>query len=191
MLSHSGRHGFESGHIRGRPGSISATFCWRVDGNENDIGLAHALGHISRENQIRLSSSNVNQALAVPFALAGAIGRRGGRLGSGIWLIALSRSVLKDTFPRTVPGNAQDVVQARLVDRGMLGVPPADAVRVSIDDSDLNMGVVKGDHGGSWPAYTRDVNVSNGQHGWVICQQGSLPTKPAPTQQILRTARGV
>ena len=74
MLSNNGRHGLESGHVCGRPGSISATLGWRVDRDEHNIGLAHALGHISRENQIGLSSSNANQALAVPFALAGAFG---------------------------------------------------------------------------------------------------------------------
>ena len=152
MLSHDARHGLKGGHVCSRPGSISAAFGWRVDGDENNIGLTHTPCHIRRENQVRLSSGNTNQALAVPFTLAGAFGRSGGRLGSGIWIIALSWSALKDTLPRTVPGNAQNVVQAWLVDGGMLGVPPADAVLVSVDDGDLNMGVVKGDHGGSWSA---------------------------------------
>ena len=77
-------------------------------------------------------------ARAASLALLG-----GGTLAVGGRLVRdLGRSA-------TITGNSDDIVQTRLVDRRVAGVPTSDTVGVSVDDGDLDVGVLESNDSGS------------------------------------------
>lgn len=126
VLSNDTSDSLESGHVSGAAGTNTTVLGGGVDGNKDDIGLADVLGNVGREEQVGLALIDSNLALLSGGALA--IG--GGLAGD------LARSA-------TITGDSDDVVQTRLVDRRVAGVPTSDTVNVSVDDSDLNLGVLE------------------------------------------------
>lgn len=126
VLSDNASNSLESGHISGAAGTNTTVLCGSVDGNKNDISLADVLGDVGREEQIRLALIDGNLALL-----------GGGTLAVGGGLIRdLGRSA-------TITGNSDDIVQTRLVDRRVAGVPTSDTVGVSVDNGDLDVGVLE------------------------------------------------
>lgn len=90
------------------------------------------LGNVGGEEQVGLALRNSDLAILSSRSLV-----VGGRLvGDG-------------GSTATVTGDTDDIVQTRLVDRRVLGVPAANASGVSVNDGDLDVGVLEGDDSGS------------------------------------------
>jgi hypothetical protein len=142
VLSNNASNGLESGHISSAAGTNTTVLRGSVDGNKNDISLADVLGDVGREEQVRLALIDGNLAL-----LGGGTLAVGGRL-----VRDLGRSA-------TITGDSDDIVQTRLVDRRVAGVPTSDTVGVSVDDGDLDVGVLESNDSGSRATCKQSVSA--------------------------------
>jgi hypothetical protein len=100
------------------------------------------LGNVGREEQVRLALIDGDLTLLAGGALA-----VGGRLAGD-----LGRSA-------TITGNSDDIVQTGLVDGRVAGVPASDTVGVSVDDGNLNLGVLESNDSGSRATYKQFVSL--------------------------------
>jgi hypothetical protein len=128
VLSNDAGDSLESGHISGAAGTNTTVLGGSVNGNQDNIGLANVLGNVGGEEQVGLALSNGDLAVL----------SRGTLTISGRLIGDLGRSA-------TITGNSDDIVQTGLVDRGVAGVPTANAGGVSVDDSNLNVRVLESD----------------------------------------------
>lgn len=129
ILGHEASDGLESSHVCGAAGTNTALLGGSVDGHQDNIGLGNVAGDVGAEEEVALSSSNLGLAL-----LGG--GSHGG----------LARDA---GLTAAITGNADNVVQAGLVDGRMARVPSADTGHVSVDNGDLDMRVLESnDRGG-------------------------------------------
>jgi len=144
VLSNNASNGLESGHISSAAGTNTTVLRGSVDGNKNDISLADVLGDVGREEQVRLALIDGNLAL-----LGGGTLAVGGRL-----VRDLGRSA-------TITGDSDDIVQTRLVDRRVAGVPTSDTVGVSVDDGDLDVGVLESNDSGSRATDITSTNTAD------------------------------
>ena len=132
VLSNDAGNGLESSHVSSAAGTDTTVLGGGVDGDEDNVGLADVLGNVGGEEQVGLALRNSDLAILSSRSLV-----VGGRLvGDG-------------GSTATVTGDTDDIVQTRLVDRRVLGVPAANASGVSVNDGDLNVGVLEGDDSGS------------------------------------------
>ena len=123
VLGNDTSNSLESSHVSSAAGTNTTVLGGGVDGDEDNVGLADVLGNVGGEEQVGLALSNLG--LAISAGLAG----DGGSTA-------------------TITGDTDDIVQAGLVDRRVLGVPAANASGVSVNDSDLDVGVLEGDDSG-------------------------------------------
>lgn len=144
VLSNDTSNSLESGHVSGAAGTNTTVLGGGVDGNKDNIGLADVLSNIGREEQVGLALIDGDLALLSGGALA--VG--GGLAGN------LARSA-------TITGDSDDVVQTRLVDRRVAGVPTSDTVNVSVDDGDLNLGVLESNDSGSRATDITSTNTAD------------------------------
>jgi hypothetical protein len=144
VLSNDTSDGLESGHVSGAAGTNTTVLGGGVDGNKNDISLADVLGDVGGEEQVRLALIDGDLALLSGGALA-----VGGRLARD-----LARSA-------TITGDSDDVVQTRLVNRRVTGVPASDTVNVSVDDGDLNVGVLESNDSGGRATDITSTNTAD------------------------------
>lgn len=132
MLSNDTGNGLESSHVSSAAGTNTTVLGGGVDGDEDNVGLADVLGNVGGEEQVGLALSNSDLAILSSRALV--VG--GGLVGDG-------------GSTATVTGDTDDIVQTGLVDRRVLGVPATNASGVSVNDGDLNVGVLESDDSGS------------------------------------------
>lgn len=126
VLGHKAGDGLEGSHVGGAASPNTAFLGGGVYSHKDDVGLGNVAGDVSAEEEVGLSSSNRGLALEGQFVVAG-----------------LARNVGRTA---TIAGNADNVVQARLVDGRMARVPSADPGHVSVDDGDLDVRVLEGNN---------------------------------------------
>lgn len=143
VLGHKAGDGLEGSHVGGAAGTNTAFLGGGVDSHEDDVGLGDVAGDVSAEEEVGLSSSNRGLALLRDDLVAG-----------------LARNV---GVAAAITGNADNVVQARLVDGRVAGVPSADSGHVSVHNGDLDVRVLEGnDCGGRATCSTGRVSISIG-----------------------------
>jgi hypothetical protein len=131
MLGYNCSHCLKGSHICSRPSSRATALCRSVDRNQHDISLADTPCYLCCEEQIGLPGRHSRGLLV---------------------LVGFGGRILDSALSSSIAGDAQDVVQTGLVDRGVLRVPSSDSLLVSVDDVDLDVGVLEGDNRSGWPA---------------------------------------
>jgi hypothetical protein len=104
-------HRFKSYHVRCGAGSMPAALRWRVDRDQDYIGLAYGLSHLGCEHQIRTSCGNPGVPSVVgltlpagyPIVIGCGIALIGSRMGG---FVGQSRVIVEGTLSRAIPGDA-------------------------------------------------------------------------------------
>lgn len=115
-------------HVSGAASTDTTVLCGGVDGDEDNVSLADAASDVGAEEQV------------------------GRTLGQGR-LLASAGVEADGSGSAAITGNTDDVVQTRLVDGRVLGVPAADSGLVSVDNGDLDVRVLVGNHGRGGTTY--------------------------------------
>lgn len=131
MLSNDTGNSLESSHVSSAASTNTTVLGGGVDGDEDNVGLADVLGNVGGEEQVGLALSNGDLAIVSSRAL-----------------VVGSRLIGDGGSTATVTGDTDDIVQTGLVDGRVLGVPAADASDVSVNDGDLDVGVLESDDSG-------------------------------------------
>ena len=126
ILSNNTSDSLKSGHISGAASTNSTVLGRGIDGDKDDIGLANAGSNISAEEEVSHTLGNLGLALIT-----------GGGFASG------SRLVGEGGFSGAVTSDTDDVVQTGLVDGRMLRVPSSNSGLVSVNDCNLDVGVLE------------------------------------------------
>lgn len=130
VLGHDTSDGLESTHISSAASTHTAVLGRGVDGNQDHVGLGDGAGDVGAEEQVALARGDGGLAIVA----AGALAVRGGLVGKG-------------GLAGAVTGDADNVVQAGLVDGRVARVPAADAGLVAVNDGDLDVRVLEGNDG--------------------------------------------
>lgn len=128
ILGNNCSDGLESSHVSCASGADTTLLCRSIDSDQDNISFANALGDIRGEEEI--GGTTGYSSLAI-------FGR--GHLALGGALVG------KCKVARAIAGNADNVVQARLVNGRVARVPAANANFVSIDNRHLDVRVLEGD----------------------------------------------
>ena len=102
VLGNDSGNSLKGSHIGGYPGADTSLFGGGIDGNKDNIGLGNAVGDVGGEEEIAGAARHGGLAIVD----GGALRVRGGFVGEGRLAAAIA-------------GNADNVVQARLVDGRM------------------------------------------------------------------------
>lgn len=138
MLGDDAGDGLEGTHIGGAAGTDTTVLGGGVDGDQDHVGGGDGAGDVGAEEQVAGARGHGGLAIVVGGALA--VG--GGLVGEG-------------GLAGTVTGDADDVVQAGLVDGRVARVPAADTGLVAVDDGDLDVGVLEGNDGSGRATWRR------------------------------------
>lgn len=160
ILCNGPRRRLERAEIGARARAHAVRLGRRVDANKDDVGGRDAGDHVGREEEIGLPRREVHARLGEP--------RQRPRRGV-----------------RAVARDAHNLGQALFVDRQVVRVPRCDAVVVEVDDVDCDGRVVVGDQRrGGTPCCSLSVKCCVFREGE---RPMDVPTKPAPTKQMLWT----
>jgi hypothetical protein len=159
VLSNDSSDGLESGHVSSAAGTNTTVLGGCVDSDKDDIGLANVLGNIGRKEQVGLALIDGDLTLFSGGALA-----VGGRLARDLASSA------------TITGDSDDIVQARLVDRRVAGVPASDTGDISVDDGNLDLGVLESNDSSSRATCKQLVSLTelNCATGRCMVPEGSI-----------------
>jgi hypothetical protein len=128
VLGDDGSDGLESSHVGGAASTDAALLGGRVDRDEDNIGFGDAAGHISGEEEVALAGSDTEVA---KVGVDG-VGVAGGLVG-------------EEGLAAAITGDADNVMQAGLVDGRVSRVPATNSGLVAVDDGDLDVRVLEGE----------------------------------------------
>lgn len=142
VLSNDSGNSLESSHVGGAASTNTALLGRGVDGDEDNVGLGDACGDVGGEEEVALAGADAD------LAIVGGVG-----VGVGCGLVG------EEGLAGAVAGDADNVMQAGLVDGRVPRVPAADAVLVTVDDGDLDVGVLEGEDGGGRATYDEGADI--------------------------------
>lgn len=129
-MGNDGSNSLEGSHVSCAAGTNTALLGRGIDGNEDHVGFANALGDVGSEEKVGRAARYDGLAI---------FGR--GQLTLGGTLAG------EGEVAGTISSNADNVVQARLVNRGVARVPTSNARFVSVDNRHLDVRVLEGNDG--------------------------------------------
>lgn len=135
---------FQCSHVCCKPGARARLFGRCIDSDEDHVCLCDATIDVGSKDKIRLTSER--------RALVGLL------------------CTLLSAIPQSISWNTNDVGEARLVDRQMCGVPSLDSKLVTVDDGDLDRGVLKSNDCRTWSALKCNCQTCAGR------DRSTLPT---------------
>lgn len=136
VLGDNSGNSLKGSHVGGTASADTTLLCGCVDGNEDNVGLGNAARNIGGEEEVALARRHADLAVV-----------RGECFSGG-------RSVIgEEGLAATIAGDADNVMQAGLVDGGVSRVPAADPGLVTIYDGDLDVRVLKGEDSSSWATW--------------------------------------